>query len=235
MAPGPRVKVEEDVSLINLSSQEDAADDDDRPRYRYYKSTKVLGELYRAIDEHDFLEELQASTKTWNPDAPNVLAKLWAYVRLEVVGFQWSHHLSTARDIKEIYEDNLTDLMYKYSATPWSSTLTELEVFIGNIMGKEHRQSKRQREASTTMREEYDRLVQFIIAQILDKESGGEESLERAVACLAVAVDEYKQEQYLYPPGSRRRGNTTKLRSFRWIAAAVCLQEVEKLQKLDGY
>lgn len=43
--------------------------------------------------------------------------------------------------------------MYKYSATPWTSTLTELEVFIGNIMGKDHRQSKRQRESSITMRE----------------------------------------------------------------------------------
>lgn len=97
--------MEEDITLLDTSSnffQEDAADDD-RPQYRYYKSRKVLGDLYRAIDERAFLEELQASTKTWNPNTPNVLASLWAHVQLKVLGFQWTHHVSTARDIKEMY------------------------------------------------------------------------------------------------------------------------------------
>lgn len=51
------------------------------------------------------------------------------------------------------YEDNLVELMYKYSTTPWTSTITEVEVFIGQVMGKDQRQSKQQREASVAMRE----------------------------------------------------------------------------------
>ena len=46
----------------------------------------------------------------------------------------------------------MSDLMYQYSPTPWASNITELEVFIGNIVGKTHGQSKRQREASMNMR-----------------------------------------------------------------------------------
>lgn len=51
------------------------------------------------------------------------------------------------------YEDNLRDLMHQFSATPWKSSLTELEVFIGTIMGESHRQTKRQKEISKSMRE----------------------------------------------------------------------------------
>lgn len=51
------------------------------------------------------------------------------------------------------YEDNLRDLMHQFSATPWKSSLTELEVFIGTIMGESHRLTKRQKEISKSMRE----------------------------------------------------------------------------------
>lgn len=51
------------------------------------------------------------------------------------------------------YEDDLQDLMYQYSDTSWKTSLTEIEVFIGNIMGESHKQTKRQKEASKSMRE----------------------------------------------------------------------------------
>jgi hypothetical protein len=43
--------------------------------------------------------------------------------------------------------------MQQFSSTPWKSSLTELEVFIGTIMGENHRQTKNQRESSKRMRE----------------------------------------------------------------------------------
>jgi len=51
------------------------------------------------------------------------------------------------------YEEYLTDLMYQYSSNPWATHLDELEIFVGNIIGTNHNLSKRQREASSSMRE----------------------------------------------------------------------------------
>jgi hypothetical protein len=51
------------------------------------------------------------------------------------------------------------------------------------------------------------------------------ESLERSIACFWVATHET----------SSGYSSTEKLRSFAWIAAVICLQEVEKLQKTILY
>lgn len=51
------------------------------------------------------------------------------------------------------YEADLQDLMYQYSDTSWKASLTEIEVFIGNIMGESYKQTKRQKESSKSMRE----------------------------------------------------------------------------------
>jgi hypothetical protein len=51
------------------------------------------------------------------------------------------------------YEDGLQELMYQYSDKPWKTYLTEMEVFIGNIMGENHKQTVRQRVSSRSMRE----------------------------------------------------------------------------------
>ena len=53
------------------------------------------------------------------------------------------------------YEENLLDIMYKYSVTPRKSLLTEFEVFIGQIFGRTDAQTKRNRESSLAMREGY--------------------------------------------------------------------------------
>lgn len=42
--------------------------------------------------------------------------------------------------------------MQNYSATPWKESLTEFEVFIGNILGDGHKQARRDRESSQDMR-----------------------------------------------------------------------------------
>ena len=111
MAPGPHVKIEEKEVLLHSSAlaQEDDPDTDGPQPYRYYRSEKVLGELYRAIDEHAFLEELKRSTQALDPNAPDVLRTLWAYVKRETAGFLWHHHVDTANEIKDMYVGNVQD------------------------------------------------------------------------------------------------------------------------------
>lgn len=42
--------------------------------------------------------------------------------------------------------------MKDFSAMPWKESLTEFEVFIGNILGHNHKQARRDRESSQEMR-----------------------------------------------------------------------------------
>ncbi|KAK2811756.1 hypothetical protein FQN50_001794 [Emmonsiellopsis sp. PD_5] len=244
MAPGPRVHIEESLTLLEeneqMTVQDDDDDEDERPQTRFYKSTKVLGTLYRSIDEQEFLfERRNARDRPSNSNI--VLMRLWAYIREETKGFVWDHLLEEARNIREIYEDNLTELMHDYSATPWKSSITEYEVFLGTILGQGQKLTQRQKDASREMREHYEGLVDFITSMILDRESGGIESLERSIACFYIAIKEDRQESHSarrrdnsissYRQHNQGSGRKEKLISFPWIAAIACLKEVDKFQQ----
>lgn len=110
--------------------------------------------------------------------------------------------------------------MLQFSAHP-SHFVSEVEVFCGSIIGKNGSQSKRQREFSVSMKEKHDRDVSYTIMSILrgeeNDEDMNEEALARSIACLDVARN--------YASVRKKVG---KLVSFTWVAAAVCLREVEK-------
>lgn len=118
------------------------------------------------------------------------------------------------------YEDNLIDTMSIYSTHP-SDPLSELEVCSGSIMGKNGAQSKRQREFSSNMKEKHERDVAYTSAFIIHGEDNDNraEALERSLACLAASFNTRRV---------RRKVGT--LVSFGWIAAAVCLREVDRFQ-----
>ena len=115
MAPSPRVSVakglwvlEEDSSLGLGEEDEDpvSALDPDAKGYRYYESEKVLGKLYRAIDEKNFLAELQGRARELEAtDSSNqtLINRLWAYVQSQTRLIQWEHYREWAREIKEAY------------------------------------------------------------------------------------------------------------------------------------
>ena len=68
----------------------------------YYESPRILGKLYRAINEHKFLNDLQkqADELSSQPDHA-MIGRVWNYVRRECMLIQWEHLLPVARDIKE--------------------------------------------------------------------------------------------------------------------------------------
>ncbi|KKZ61292.1 hypothetical protein EMCG_04100 [[Emmonsia] crescens] len=264
-APGPRVRIAENLSLLEADDdlmQDEDDDEDERPATRFYKSENILGKLYRSIDEVEFLQHRQnVMERSSAMAAPSVLSGVWAYVQNETDGFLWNHHVGSALDIRQIYEDNLWEIMSRYSSTPWKSSITEYEVFVGTILGHGQKLNQRQKDASKQMREEYEELVQFVTAMIQGRELGGGESLERSIACLYIAVEDEKKEnthssRSTAPPkrdvsvgryyhdlkqqhqdqsghgyGPDRHGKKPKLLSFPWIAAIVCLKEVDKLQR----
>lgn len=62
-----------------------------------------------------------------------------------------------------------------------------------------------------------------ITAEIVNEDGQRDESLERSIACLSL----WEQHGSFKP----QTGKETQLQSFRWIAATVCLQELNRFRK----
>ncbi|KAL9104861.1 MAG: hypothetical protein Q9163_000247 [Psora crenata] len=229
-ATGPRILVNK---LIKFDEEDDYLESPEEnheleevasyspPKTVFYESPKVLGKLYRAIDEHKFFQAIQA--QSLRSAAPNLsLADaIWKYVEKKTMLIQWKHHLEFAADVRENYEETLVETMFQYSSHP-AHFISELEVFCGSILGKNGTQTRRQKESSKTMRDKHERDVAYTILCITrgDEDDGGVGALERSIACLYVACNDTARV---------RRKKVGILFSFTWIAAAVCLKEVERL------
>lgn len=112
--------------------------------------------------------------------------------------------------------------MFEYSPSHLHY-ISEVEVFCGSIVGKDGAPSKRLRDVSGSMKDKHERDVAFTVACITQGEHDDHrvEALERSIACLDAACHRV-----------RVRRKVGRLVSFGWIAAAVCLREVEKFQEL---
>ncbi len=128
--------------------------------------------------------------------------------------------------------------MYEFGPSP-KRPLSEVEVFVGNIIGKDGAQTTRQRELSMTMKERFEADLAFIVGSITksasfvedgedgepDDDVGAETSdqeLALSMACLWVALRE-NAEEWEY-----RKGGKVEVKSFGYVAAAVCLKVAEK-------
>lgn len=110
--------------------------------------------------------------------------------------------------------------------------ITELEVFIGQILNNGGVQTQRQRERSIKLKDEFDRIASWIIGQMrlpgpITWYLNEFDSLERCLACfhVAMAADERRSGS-----GHKRRG-WDGLESFRVVAACVLLAEVEAFER----
>jgi hypothetical protein len=132
--------------------------------------------------------------------------------------------------------------MFEYGPRP-QCPLSEVEVFVGNILGKTGAQTKRQRELSMSMKERFEAELSFTVKCITktanhfydgeDGEDGEansygvtekrEQALPLSMACLWVGLNE-SAEVWKYG----KKGKV-QLRSFGYVAAAVCLKEAERL------
>ncbi|KAK1825029.1 hypothetical protein LTR12_000570 [Friedmanniomyces endolithicus] len=247
MAPSPRVVVSEKgyLDLEEDDNQDDEAfegiDTEQKP-WRYYKSDKALGHLYRAIDEHHFLTTMQNQHRALalsSGDPSSMLPTLLKHIQkcASTYGVNYTHALPLAKDIRDSYDESLLDIMYNYCPT-LHTHLSEQEVFSGTILGRQGgAQGKSIRELSKTMRERFEAVTEYAVLRITrgdqataqgvtvveeeqyegydDREIEG---LPRAIACLEVAVRERGWVD-------RKAG---ELRSFGYVAAGVCLRELRR-------
>lgn len=286
MASAPRLIMHgggvsiEDVAMVDDNDNDpvSALDPSSRPT-TYYRSQKVLGHLYRNIDETKFLQDIRHR----HASDQSLMKRAWSYCNREIKSIQWAYQLETARNIKAASVFSLPRHMLRNAyirqvrIPPYRHTLPELEVFAGTILGKSGGMPNgRVRQYNMDMKAKADRDVQYIIEWILRDEprddsasddgyeedyypdddddvqqynylsddgdvlgagyaedcmgeafedmplGGTDEALERSLACFYVAVNEPGMVVPKLGP----------LKSFAYVAAAVCLAEVEKFREM---
>ena len=218
MSPSPRVHIEQ-KNLATVADKVDAEPEsdaflslDNQRHTQYYPSSKVLGELYRRIDERGFYKP--------GPVKSKILDDVFAYVERASQGVQWWTYSGLARDIRFSYENNLTDVMASF-AYRHTQPLLELEVISGSTFGAWNRRVK---ENTHEMRLRFERDVSYTRSRItMDDDGKTDEALPRSIACFALAMRE---------PG-RKVGKHSHLHSFKYLTAAVCLEELRKFH--GGY
>lgn len=100
------------IQLSEGQLPEDISDDEEmeemtgmsQQRIRYYESQKILGKLYRAIDEQKFFEQIQSQSRIPRGALGGVRSHLdavWSYVQEKTALIQWQHFTEWAKDIKE--------------------------------------------------------------------------------------------------------------------------------------
>ncbi|KAL4733170.1 RNA dependent RNA polymerase-domain-containing protein [Aspergillus similis] len=233
LAPGPLAKIYDRQNIQLEARYVHPYPDDDidfSPVHKYYRSEKILGKLYRAIDEHEIWRKEIHTTIKSNPTA------VWKRIIDSLTGrcialgapVNWKAHVETARQLRSLYEDAMSDAMANFSEHP-IHPITELEVFIGQILNNSGVQTHRQRERSIKLKGEFERIASLILSQMrppgpITGYASEYDSLERCLACFHVAGETEKGF------GHRRRG-WHRLESFRVVSACALLMEVEELER----
>ena len=111
LATGPHAVIEKNKPL-SFMAKSDAQDDEEEagPGYKFYESDKLLGRLFRAIDERQFLSSVQdeADAGLSRPPsrAQSILKPVWKHIQRQclVRGCEmpdWRRHVSRARGIRD--------------------------------------------------------------------------------------------------------------------------------------
>lgn len=143
---------------------------------------------------------------------------------------EWTTRLNTAREIRSWYEINISNAMYQYSEHP-VRPISELEVFIGNIINKSGVQTNRQRDNSIKLRDEFSRISSWFTGLMrksrfqADVPLTGYETLHDSLHLCFACV---------YAGGERTSGlrdSHQSMQSFRVVAACALLSELSVYQK----
>lgn len=249
-------------------SAEGDEDDDTGPKHKFYKSDKILGKLYRAIDEK----------KIWKDDIHLIVnrsgSSLWDELFVHITSqckenlgvVDWERALDEAHSIRQAYvfvhHSVLIGRLYpsRYDDAIWTATIdysdhsskciTEQEVFTGTIFNKSGIQTRRQRDTSIRLKDEFDRTTKWVEGLIRKHEANSsnelpdgiiddqqksdyEESinlgtditaLELSIACLHAGLIKRGR-------GGPKKRNVDEFESFKIIAAHCALRELEHALK----
>ncbi|KAH7312571.1 RNA dependent RNA polymerase-domain-containing protein [Stachybotrys elegans] len=217
-------------------------DDNAGPVYKYYRSDKILGKLFRAIDEKKIWAE---NVKVARSDTIDIWTRLLTVVKRQFKPILESIFPPTsyneARKLRTAYEDAIWNLTLEYSDYA-TMTITELEVFTGTVFNRSGIQTRRQRDKSVRLKDDFNNVAQWaesMIRRLQDTaaEDGSQrertvEEIKRAlsssITCLKVGCEEERWAQAQW-------GRTeAKFQSFKVIAACCVVKEMGALERLPA-
>ncbi|KAF6787912.1 RNA-dependent RNA polymerase, partial [Colletotrichum sojae] len=190
LAPAPPAQLYDRLQIDFIGRDDAEADDDEDmagPNHQYYRSEKILGTLYRNVDEKQI----------WDEDISRVVSKRGPSVWDQFVGLMerkiedythgtvsWKTRRADAKRLRDVYvtllratampltdsryEDTVMGAMNQYSDN-FMLPLTEVEVFCGSIFNKSGSQTRRQKDNSKKLKAEFDRLSEWLVMQMRRK------------------------------------------------------------------
>lgn len=204
-------------------------------RYKYYESDKILGHLYRAVDEQKiWREDVQSKVRPLGDSFWDEFLRVMRprYEALTGNSTSWVAHMDTAREIRTWYQESIASAMMQYSAHP-SKPITELEVFIGNVLNRSGVQTNRQRDTSIKLGEEFDRVSVWITKMMRsvshDDISGYQTQFDNLHLCYACVCAGGKWKPITV--AERRQGRDfADMQSFRVVAACALMAELRTFE-----
>ncbi|PNH38819.1 hypothetical protein VD0004_g8035 [Verticillium dahliae] len=225
---------------------EDEEEDAFRPAHKFYRSGKILGRLYRNIDEKRMWD--QDVRRPVTTEGPTVWEQFIGMMEKKLsehapgVGrISWEHWKAEAWALRNMYEDAVHNAMYEYSDSHLRM-LTEVEVFCGFIFSKTGAQTRRQADNSKKLKETFERVSETLVANIRQRTRETEEDaqpmppgsastssvddpLERALAPNLRAL-EFSWACLQVGLEDDEHDNRATMQSFKIIAASCFLKEV---------
>ncbi|PHH70770.1 hypothetical protein CDD82_6927 [Ophiocordyceps australis] len=245
MAPAPPLELYERGQIDHIGEADEYDDDDGlgRNKPRYHLSEKILGQLYRGVDEkmvwdHDVRRRKNDSkgSSIWEQFQARVMAEFAAYN----VGPDPMAHMKQAWKIRTLYDEATTDSMWRFSDHP-RKPISEVEYFCGSVLSKEGAQTRRQRDSSIRLKEETERIMSWIsgLMRRTGSNSGDQdeeteaavsvawrtETLQLCWACFLVGCMQGDEEA-----SKASHGSKVKLQGFRVVAATCVLRELIALR-----
>ncbi|KAK4159742.1 RNA-dependent RNA polymerase 1 [Cladorrhinum sp. PSN259] len=226
------------VTLDEYIADESIEDDDEAdqgPRYRYYKSDRIIGQLFRAVDERKIWHEsIRMTIPIGGPSFWQEFLQSITRDRVFALGeVNWRQRIRDAEMIRHAYNEAIYSTMVDCSDHP-HRPLTELEVFVGFIINKSGFQNARQRDKSIKLKDEFDRISSWVIREMRNQnlenevsKKGTLDALELCLACVHMGCD--KEDS---APRPFDRGSSQNLVSFRIVAASALLRELNHLERL---
>ncbi|KAI8166518.1 RNA-dependent RNA polymerase 1 [Colletotrichum sp. SAR 10_70] len=173
LAPAPPAHIfdRNEIEFIGKNETLEEDDEDMLPPHQYYKSEKILGILYRNVDEkHIWTEDIQrvvtrAGPSVWDQFVGLIERKIYDYTGGRVT---WRTRQAEAKRLRDVYEDTVIQAMSTYSDNH-VKRMTEIEVFCGSIFNKAGAQTRRQKDNSKKLKAEFDRLSEWLVGQMRRK------------------------------------------------------------------
>ncbi|KAF2004377.1 RNA-dependent RNA polymerase [Amniculicola lignicola CBS 123094] len=240
-----RLDIDFDEKPLPSGVAEEDEDDVVGPNYQYYYSEKINGKLYRSIDERKiWYDHIRAPIdKLITYPSGNIWDELAKHINIQchqLGGIKWHNQKKEALEIRRAYEDMVWNATLDYSDHA-TIAITELEVFTGSLFNKTGAQTRRQRDKSLKLKDEYDRMAKWAVAMIRKRDlrilrnedeediepqkDGSDESLSLSIACLNVGLETELAQSY------RAGRYRDAFESFKVVAACCALKELNAALK----